>query len=276
MGDWKQAISANASTVTVRDISRYVNAQSLVNSPIDFFYINRNQLLSGVNSTYSAAHPTVTPLILVGLISLTENYFREILAGILNLCPLAKEKGASKSLNLATAWFGYGELEKGAFENTSFSDADTIKKNFQSLLSYQISNTSQISTPLEEFDRLCELRHAIVHSAGWLAGKNAVKLRLPNSKNAVRIVVGFSELQEAAEICTSLVCSVNLELYILLSKRWLHDWPKIPAYSGRDFNKLFRGIWDLFYSEIDFSNGLISNPVSYLKAKNLIVKSRAT
>lgn len=82
------------------------------------------------------------PLILVGLIFLTENYFKGILAGTLCLCPMAKEKSANKTLNLATAWFGYGDLEKGVFENTSFSDADTVRKIFTNLLAYNISEKS--------------------------------------------------------------------------------------------------------------------------------------
>jgi hypothetical protein len=213
-------------------------------------------------------------LVLVGLISLVENYFREILAGIIIQCPKAKEKSASKPLNLATAWIGYGELEKGAFENTSFSDADTIRKNLAGLIGYTISNTSQVSSPLDEFNKLCELRHAIVHSAGLLAGKNAVQLQLPSSKNSVKISVGFSELQEAAEICTSLVCAVNLELYIHISKRWLNEWPKIPAYKNKDFNILFKDLWALFFSNFDANNNLISDVLSPVKARNLIVKTR--
>lgn len=274
MSDWKKSVSASATTTSIRDISNYVQGSYTPSSPIDGFYEGRNQLLTAITPDFANTHPSVPPLILVGLISLVENYFREIFAGIIIQCPKAKEKSASKPLNLATAWIGYGELEKGAFENTSFSDADTIKKNLTTLIGYSISNTSQVLTPLEEFNKLCELRHAIVHSAGLLAGKNAVQLQLPSSKNSVKISVGFSELQEAAEICTSLVCAVNLELYIHISKRWLNEWPKIHAYKNKDFNVLFRDIWTLFYSNFDANNKLISDVLSPVKARNLIVKSR--
>lgn len=274
MSDWKKSVSASATTTSIRDISNYVQGSYTPSSPIDGFYEGRNQLLTAITPDFANSHPSVTPLVLVGLISLVENYFREILAGIIIQCPKAKEKSASKPLNLATAWIGYGELEKGAFENTSFSDADTIRKNLAGLIGYTISNTSQVSTPLDEFNKLCELRHAIVHSAGLLAGKNAVQLQLPSSKNSVKISVGFSELQEAAEICTSLVCAVNLELYIHISKRWLNEWPKMPAYKNKDFNVLFRDIWTLFFSNFDANNNLISDVLSPVKARNLIVKSR--
>ncbi|MDP2877485.1 MAG: hypothetical protein Q8O00_14960 [Holophaga sp.] len=275
MTDWKGSVSASASTVTIKNISSYISENTTCGSPIDTFYFGRNDLLKSVDPAYAGAHPSVVPLILVGLISQTENYFRDIMAGIISLCPKAKEKSANKQLNLATAWFGYGELEKGAFENTSFSDSDTITKNLKNLIGYTITEQSQISTPLDEFDKLCELRHAIVHSAGLLAGKNAIKLQFPSSKNPVKVIVGFPELQEAAEICTALVCAVNLELFRHLSKRWLNDWPKTPAYRGENLNGLFKKVWVLFYSKFDSQNGLIHSPLTLIKTRNMIVKTRA-
>ena len=275
MPDWKQTVSASATTVTIRDVSNYIGVNTPSSSPIDLFYEGRNDLLRSVDPAFAIAHPSAPPLMLVGLISQTENYLREVMAGIIQLCPIAKVKSAEKSLNLATAWFGYGELEKGAFENISFSRAETIKKNLKNLIGYEVTNSSQISTPLDEFDKLCELRHAIVHSAGLLAGKNAIKLQLPSSKNPVKVVVGFYELQEAAEICSSLVCAVNLELFCHISKRWLNDWQRTPAYRSANQNVLFKKVWNLFYSNFDSINSLIMSPLTQIKTRNLIVRTRA-
>lgn len=273
--DWKQAVSANASTVNITDISNYVVENVPSGSPIDTFYKGRNDILRAVDPQYATDHPSVIPLVLVGLISQTENYFREIMAGIINLCPKAKEKSAEKKLNLATAWFGYGELEKGVFENVSFSNAITVEKNLKDLIGYKIDNSSQISTPLKEFDKLCELRHAIVHSAGLLAGKNAIKLQLQSSKHPAKVNISFSRLQEAAEVCTSLVCAVNLELFCHLSRRWLDEWPRTPAYRNENPNDLFKSVWNLFYSEFDALNGLIASPLTRIKAKNQIMRNQA-
>ncbi|WP_022951319.1 hypothetical protein [Leucothrix mucor] len=276
MPDWKKSVSACATTVTIRNISDYVDIRDGANSPIDSFYIERNKLLTSVNPDYANSHPSIPPLVLVGLISLTENYFREILAGVITICPKAKEKSANRSLNLATAWFGSDEMEKGAFENTSFSDPKVVKKNLNDLVGVNVTNNNQISTPLEEFGKLCELRHAIVHSAGLLAGKNAVKLELPNSRNSVKINIGFSELQEAADVCTSLVCAVNIELFINISTKWLNEWPRTPAYRNENVNNLFKKIWSLFYSEFDARNSLISDPLTRIKVRNKIIRTNAT
>lgn len=275
IADWKKSVSACASTVTIRDINNYVDICSVSNSPIDSFYTERNNLLRAITPNYATSSPSILPLVLVGLISLTENYFREILAGIITICPKAKQKSAMKSLNLATAWIGFGEMEKGAFENTSFSDPNTIKKNLKDLVGLNIPNSNQISTPLEEFGKLCELRHAIVHSAGLLAGKNAINLELPNSRNAVKIKVGYSELQEAAEVCTALICAVNIELFKNIATKWLREWPNTPAYRDKKLDPLFKKVWILFFSEFDQSNELISDSLSRIKARNQIVKTNA-
>lgn len=276
MIDWKKSVSACASTVVIRDITSYVSVSPESKSPIDNFYAQRNELLMPITLDYANSNPSIPPLILVGLISSTENYFREIFAGIITICPKAKQKSANKSLNLATAWIGFGEMEKGAFENTSFSDSKAIKKNLVDLVGINISNSNQISTPLNEFGKLCELRHAIVHSSGLLAGKNAVNLELPNSRNSLKIKVEYSELQEAADVCTALVCAVNIELFINIATKWLKEWPRTPAYQGHNQNHLFKKVWSLFFSEIDQNSQLISEPLSQIKARNQITRTNAS
>lgn len=276
MEDWKLSICATPTTVRIQDIRQFVSVHDSEDSPIDYFYKDRNNILNAISPEFSTNNQSIVPFALVGLISITENYFREIISRFISICPKAKVKSSEKSLNLATAWFGYGELEKGAFENTSFSSATTIKKNLQNLLQYNVESSNEILAPLNEFDKLCELRHAIVHSACLLAGKNAIKLELPSSEKSVKVTISYSQLQEAADICTSLVSSVNLGLFNHISKRWLNDWPRTIAYQNEDFNLLFNKIWILFFSTFDSDNHLISCPLSKIKTKNKIVSSRAS
>ncbi|QBG36706.1 hypothetical protein [Litorilituus sediminis] len=275
MSNWKLTVSAPASTVSMGNISDYLNTQQAISSPIDSFYKSRNELLAAITPAFAGSHANVVSLVLVGLISCTENYFREVMSGIIAICPKAKEKSAQKTVNLATAWFGYGNIEKGAFENTSFSDKKAITDNLKNFIGYEIKKNNQLVQPLEEFARLCEMRHAIVHSSGLLAGKNAIKLNLPSSKDAVKIELGFAELQEAAEICTSLVCSSNIELFSYIGKRWLHEWPSTPAYSAANMNELFKKVWRLFFSEIDNAGGRIQNTLSPIKTRNLLSRTNA-
>lgn len=275
MSDWKKSICSQASTVSIANITDYIKVESLTRSSIDKFYFKRDKILLACDPVFAVDNPTVTPLFLVGLISLVENYYRDIISSLLKICPLSKKASAEKTVNLASIWFGSNNLEKGALENISFSDSRNIQKNLKTIFNINVDDKSNsVSAPLFEFSRLCELRHAIVHSAGELSGKNAIKLNLPNSKNSVQVSVSYSSLQEAADVCTSLVCSSNLELFNHMARRWLHDWPKLPGFDDKELNKTFNQMWEVFFSEIDKRNGMISNQLSRVKARNMIIKTK--
>lgn len=275
MEDWKKSICNQANTVSISDITNYTNSTSFSESPIDRFYIGRDKILQACTPDFANDHPTVTPLLLVGLISLVENYYRDIISSLIKICPVSKEASAEKTINLASVWFGSNNLEKGALENISFSDARNIQKNLKSIFNINIDrNSNQISAPLNEFTKLCELRHAIVHSSGELSGKNAVKLNLPNSQDPVQVITSYSDIQESAAICTSLVCASNLELFQLMAKRWLHSWPKMPGFDESNLNSTFNKMWKTFFSEIDKNNGLIASPLSMVKTRNRIIKTK--
>jgi len=277
MADWKNSICNQASTVAIADINNYIDSLTITESPIDRFYQRRDEILRVATPNFATANPTVTPLLLVGLISIVENYYRDIISSLIRICPLSKESSSEKTINLASVWFGSDNMEKGALENTSFSDSKNIAKNLLNIFGLNVEHANnQISAPLAEFSKLCELRHAVVHSAGELSGKNAIKLQLSNSRAAVQVVLGYSEIQETAAICTSLICASNLELFKLMASRWLHRWPSTPAYLGRNLNGLFKQVWTIFYSQIDQTNGLISDSLTMVKARNQVINTRAT
>ncbi|MDQ1166303.1 hypothetical protein [Flavobacterium sp. SORGH_AS_0622] len=277
MADWKNCICKQPSTVSISNISNYVDLINETLSPIDKFYKRRNEILAVTTPTFSTANPTIMPLLLVGLISIVENYYRDIISELIKICPISKELSSEKTINLATIWFGSSNLEKGSLENTSFSDSKNISKNLKSIFGIDVdASANQVNAPLVEFGKLCELRHAIVHSGGELSGKNAIKLQLPNSSNSVQVILDYSEMQEAAEICTSLICASNLELFKLMGHRWLHRWPSSPAFAGIDLNQVYSKLWSVFYSTIDDRTGLIAQPLTKIKARNNIILTRAT
>jgi len=276
MSDWKVTISGEADTASITDITNYVSTILLPFSAIDEFYNTRNELLATITPGFATNNPRVSALVLVGLISATENYFRNIFAEMIKICPISKKNTAEKSVNLATTWFGYKNLEKGAFENSSFSDYKVVKNNLNNIFGINIEQgANQIQAPLLQFQKLCEMRHAIVHSSGNITGKNAVKLNLPSSPNEARITVQFAELQEAADICTSLVRAANAEIYIKMSRRWMHDWPKLPTFNPANSNKLFKRLWKSLFSQIDFNTSQITNPLTETRARNLIRRTNA-
>jgi hypothetical protein len=268
--DWKSSVSAEPQTTIITDINNYIEDKADNCSAIDLFYSGRNELVTALTPKICTEHPFMAALSLVGLISITENYFRDILSDIIRICPLAKEKSAERPLNLATVWFGSEKIEKGAFENISFSNKAEIIKNLKNVIDFDVKSSNQILTPLENFGSLCELRHSIVHSAGILSGKNAIKLHLANSHSASKVKINFAEFHESAGICTSLVQSTNQELFEHMTKRWLHKWSETSAYRNENRFQLFKKVWLAFFSEADQRLNRISSPMSAIKAKNHI------
>lgn len=273
MYSWKKYVSSVPSTSIITDITQYVESTGESASSIDCFYNDRNDLIRAMTPTSIAAHPHLSSLSLVGLVSVTENYFRSILAEIIRICPIAKEKSAERPLNLASVWFGYSKVERGAFENISFSNADEIKKNLKKISDLDIDKVADLKSPLKAFAELCELRHAIVHCAGHLTGKNAIKLHLSQSRNAMKVKINFDQFQEAAGVCTSLVQAINHELFDQMINRWAYKWPQTAAYRTEGKFGLFKMIWLTFLSEIDMNQGRTMENITALKMKNKIDKA---
>lgn len=125
---------------------------------------------------------------------------------------------------------------------------------------------------LDEFDKLCQMRHAIVHSSRILAGKNAVRLNVPPNNQKVLVNTGYAQLQECASICTSCVMALNLKLFEEMMTRWAINWRKIDDFWNIiDENHYFTGIWDVFSSEIDRADAQLAE-MTKTKCKNAVKK----
>lgn len=265
---WRKSVNQTVGSARINAISDYLGpAGGAAMSAIDTFYSANREILNVGTPTFLAAHPNIGPLLLVGVVSATENFFRDIFAGIINICPVAKSAAADQTMKIGSVlWHGKENLERGAFEHTSFADSGNIISNSHKFIGYQMKKTAIF----EEFEKVCQLRHAIVHSGANLAGQNAIRLQLSPTLGGVRVNIGFAELQESANICTTLVTTVNQDLFAQISKRWAVDWPKLPFWDIRYDHNYFKKVWQCFFSEIDATSGAITAPMSLMKCKNCI------
>ncbi|MCY6356004.1 hypothetical protein [Clostridium sp. ZS2-4] len=273
--DWINSVNQSGGSEKIRDINEYIekiDSGSLYKSAIDRFYKSVRGILSiSRDPSYLDVNTVMGPLLFIGIISCTENYLREILSEAIKICPICKAKSASQSISLGSVlWHSGSNVERGSFENISFADADAIKKTCKKFLGYDIDKTGLAYAALEEFDKICELRHGVVHSNTIIAGKNAIKLGIKSDNEIIKVKIAYKQLQECAAICTSLVSSLNTELFILMVKRWAIKWPKLPLWNSKDDNKNFNLIWNMFYSKIDSNNGLIPKNISMIKCRNQV------
>lgn len=237
-------------------------------SSIDKFYEATSPVLVSIGPAYFSTHPKeINNLIFVALITATENYFRDILGFIIQICPTSKSASADERVQLGSFLWGVKDFHsRTAFEFVAFSASKNIRDTVNKFTGHQIKQTGVWSRMLVEFDKLCEIRHAIVHSGHIVAGKNALKLDLKKTDKLMHVAVDYSQVQHAGSICTSLVQAANNELFEVMIERWAVDWRKLGSWDSSRAEELFGKIWSNFLSTRDYANGSISLKLSKKKA----------
>ena len=272
--NWREAVNQTINIAKIDDINQYVApSSSPIDSPIDAFYATTQDILNVAKPDFLHQHPSMGTLLSVGLISASENYFRDLFARIIRICPIAQAASSKEAINLGSViWHREGQVERGAFEHISFAEEGKIISTCRKFLKYDLKKRGITNELLQEFCKICELRHGIVHSNSFLAGKNAIKLEIPNNapNQALKITVGYEQLQECGLISTMLTASFNKEMFEEMAKRWAVDWPKLLSWNSAEANALFEQIWTSFYSKTDEQNGSISTTLTMQQCKDRI------
>lgn len=176
-------------------------------SAIDFFENNLKQLVK-----FSAQHERereVIRLALLGLVSLTENYFRIILSDVLRLCPASHELCAKMDVKFSSAhYYSTGSISRSLVDGCVFSNSSTISDETKRLTGLNVLDSESVKNALAEFQKVCILRHAAVHSFGRIGGKNAMDLGLRQKVN-VMVSPSYEAFDEICGICQNLVRSYN-------------------------------------------------------------------
>lgn len=263
--DWHKSVCRSAVTQRPSDLSAYVAVGPLSKqAPIDQYLTATETLVKIGVPSFFTGHSELSGLMLVAVVSQAENFFRELFSRLLVICPISQGKSAQRDVKLGSViWYRVGQLERGAFEHFSFAGMDNIVDTLSRYFDIQIDQKSDPYALLQQFDLLCELRHAIVHSAGIVSGKNATKLQLKKTLDGVTVGVDFLRFQEVTQLCTALVCSMNIELFRKFGERWRDKWPPcFPPWNTQIANTRFKALWSIFASTLDQSTGLPARKLS--------------
>lgn len=272
MISWKNCVNRSAGQERIQNIQNYlICANSMYIAPIDRFYLSTKKIVAyGNDLQMLTENDFLGPLLYVGIISNTENYIREIIAECIKMCPICKKETASHNVSLGSIiWNKDLVIEKSIFENISFSDADAIEKELRKCTKIEIKREELLKDLLNEYDKLCQMRHAIVHSKCILAGKNATQLSIPPKENEVIISIGYAELQECASICTALVEAFNLKVFVEMAERWAIKWRNDDFWDISMENDYFSELWDIFSSVIARESSSLAE-MTKIKCKNAI------
>jgi len=151
-------------------------------SPIDRFLENTrkiNLLYTSQTWTPETWHPEFGTLILLGYMSAVESFFRALIAGLVNIDDATRRRAGPKTLSfgIATNHPEPSLLPEVLLEHTSFTAAKHVKGSLHEFLGLKPEKfPNDVIFALEEFDKICEIRHCCVHRFGKLGAKNAYEL----------------------------------------------------------------------------------------------------
>lgn len=236
----------------IGDISDYIKPVNTLNA-IDQFRLGIKETVEYGTMNRLDDCDFLGRLLVLRLVSCSEAYFRRILSDTLRLCPMARSHASEKQINLGgLLWHGKERYSLSAFDNTSFSSSKELKSGSLGYVKFQLEDAI-FKSLLIEYDRVCNIRHSIIHADGIVPGRNAVLLGIPPIDGQVEIVIKYDEIQEAASVVSTLVATYNRELFAVLCERWAIGWRKRPEWKTEDEDKLFIAIWGSFFSRIDHS-----------------------
>ena len=273
MSNWRNCISQNVGSERINDLNDYVSVSVVSDkSPIDQFYGEMQNILILFPHQAWGQNTWVGALSSIAIISSIENYFRQTFSQILKICVDSQKKAANNNINLGSViWHPSNEIERGAFEHISLASAENINNTSKKYIGIDLMSNG-LGTILDEFDKVCELRHGIVHSAMVVAGKNGIKLKLQSTNDVTKIDIGFAEFQEIMAICNALVVDSNKLFFAELAKRWATSWRSTPSWDNSEASLKFKAIWSVFYSHRDQQNGTISENMTWIKCRNQIMR----
>lgn len=215
-------------------------------SPIDVYWARISETLSYGTVDELSDNDFIGRLLLLGVVAAAESYFRSILSIVMEICPLAQAGAHEKAINLGgLLWHGKSGFSRSAFDNYSFASSKELKKAAKDFVGFDLS-PADFQDVLTDFDKICHLRHGIVHGDGLLPGRNAVQLDIPRFAQPVRITIRYSHLQEVADCVSSLVSLFNRKLFELLCQRWAIDWRRRIDWDADGQDALFHRIWAAF------------------------------
>jgi len=163
-------------------------------------------------------------LLLMALASATESYFRAVLAASLVTCPICNDHNIDKGkLSLrAISYYPESLVPLALLEHVSFSDAEAVRKQTQELLQIEVPKSdkgaSSLASALQEFDKICALRHSLIHSLGFLNSQNCAEAGIGHRGLKV-VAVTIDGFQVAADVCLSVVHAFNQFLFSRLMAR---------------------------------------------------------
>ncbi len=232
----------------------------------------KDQIRDAINNVHTIS-PVNINLILLGYISAIESYLREIISKLINFDERSLQACEHKEvLYGAVVHTSMNILPETLLESISFTKKDTIKDVVKDFLGLKgVKFPANVDTALVDYEKICHLRHCIVHRFGKLGATNALHLGLGNHKKYIDkpIRLDYNALQLIGVVCTNTVKEINQFLWSIIMMRQIAEpiqmgdsWKKISTglpwkWNFNSDKRRFKNYFDTFASHSASSSGLV-------------------
>lgn len=229
-------------------------------SPLQRFFDQRELLTTILGGESGLLEwRTKANLVTIGIVSSVETYFRSIIRKSLIIDDESRSTSYKNKVTYgAVLYHGPDLLPEALLEDCTFLNKDNIVKNLKNFLGVQLNPQQEpdLLKALEEYEKICHLRHCIAHRSGHLGSKNAIELGLDTFSQHLEqpISLTLDAVNNVFNICHNCVLESNDYIFESLLSRtvsggiWTGDLRK---------DKLkFRRIFEIFADDSQTSESL--------------------
>ncbi|MDG9918497.1 hypothetical protein N7645_14330 [Pseudomonas juntendi] len=202
------------------DSTIYFKDVELVDSSPISRFISQREILTRIlgREDDSEEWRTKASLAIIGIVSGVESYFRSIIRRVLITDEDSRAHSYRNKVSYGAVLFHLSHLlPEALLEDSTFVSKETILKNIKNFLGLSI-NPQQIpalDSALDEFEKVCHLRHCIAHRSGLLGSKNAIELGLDKFSIYLEKPISptLDSVNNVFNICQNLALEFNDQIF---------------------------------------------------------------
>jgi hypothetical protein len=240
-------------------------------SPIADYFDATSRLKGKILAAAQSNDAELLGLMIIGVISAAEFYFRSILGRAIQICPVCARQAESAQVPIGAFSF-YEDSDYcfvlGAMEHESLADAKRVAAYINKLTGFKTDDDSSVVAALQGYEALCELRHCLAHARGFVGLKGSRALGLEQRKVS-KVLVNQAGAFELLKLSHNAVRAVNRFLLDSLVNRWIDR--DILSGTWADDRNVFGMAWRSFsMTGEDGFNGNVRS--AYAVVRQSIVK----
>jgi hypothetical protein len=212
----------------------------------------RNKRLRIANLPKETVEAQLNNLGFLGFVSALESYLRSLVTRLVWIDEYVENKVEKLKVSYGAARHHTSKLLAEAFmEDMTFVSRAQIEELLRSVLGVD-KHDDKLKAALEEYERICQLRHCIVHRFGKLGSNNAIKLGLQDHCELLEqpILLDAEQLQTIEANLFTLVKAINNAVYDSIMNRQAKRSTKW-TWQLKEDEARFTGFYELFATRDD-------------------------